>query len=132
MVSEFDDWVSALPKEMEASLTLGETVSTAYWTARKAGWDAETLKFDALAAVRRGAQVGALVGRLRTLSSTRPKGRAGGSGTRVPPPYEPSDRSTATPEQVKERVLLLRTIERERMDPDTAEAAMRALIAAQL
>ena len=131
-MSEFDEWVVALPKSMEASLRVGDVVSTAFWQARRAGWDVDALVFDSLAAVRRGAGTGALVERMRTLATQRPGARQGArSSTPTPPRHDPPPMVTYSASQARERVQLLHRIKRERWTPDEAEAAMVALIAEQ-
>lgn len=70
--SEYRRWVETLPSELHGALMVGDVVPTAFYRARRAGWDFEALVFDSAAAVRRGAKVGVLVERLRTLAQTPP------------------------------------------------------------
>lgn len=78
--SEYRRWVETLPVELHGSLMVGDVVPTAFYSARRAGWDFEALAFDAGAAVRRGGGVGVLVERLRTLAKTPPTVSKQGKG----------------------------------------------------
>ena len=71
-LSEYERWVGEMPENMRASLMVGDVVPTAFYQARRSGWELDALTFDALASVRRGAGVGVLVERFRTLAQTSP------------------------------------------------------------
>ncbi len=124
--SEYRRWVETLPAEMHGALMVGDVVPTAFYRARRAGWDLEALVFDAAATVRRGGKVGVLVERLRTLAATSP------TATRS----RPSDARFA--DRILERFEVANDPDGERrqlwgrimagdLTPDASEVEMRAL-----
>jgi len=65
-------YTEAMPQTWHTDLLAGDTVSTALAQALTAGWSVQQLIDDALAAHRRGAGMGAVVTRLRTLARSKP------------------------------------------------------------
>lgn len=128
-MEEFATFVAAMPREVETNMLASDAVSTAFILARRAGWSVDALIGDAQAALRRADNnVGVVVSRLRTLSTTRPSKRS----DPVPPPRyraEPVDRLPA--DWVRERRALLGYIVSQHLSPDEAETAMRGLIREQ-
>lgn len=136
--SEFDAFIETLPKFMEAQLDQGVATSTAFYTARRAGWGFDEIVYDTLWAIRTGGGPGVVINRLKGLGERKPtKGEraarvdSGMGPTRVPPPYVPEVHPVLDPEHFSKRVQLLYKIKTEKPDPDTAEQWMRDLIASQ-
>ena len=67
---DFAAFVAALPVEHETSL-MADNVSTAYYRARRAGWERDALIGDAFSALKRGG-VGLVVSRLGALAESSP------------------------------------------------------------
>lgn len=67
---DFAAFVAALPLDYETSL-MADNVSTAYYRARRAGWERDALVGDAITALRRGG-VGLVVTRLGSLAENSP------------------------------------------------------------
>jgi hypothetical protein len=142
---DFAHFVAALPRELEPDLILGETVSTPFFEARRAGWPLDQLVADAQATCRRGLDrpVGAIIRRLETLATKQPADRiasvvpihrsrwSAAPGQWCPCTMKPAHRIPVplTGDQAVARHALLR--EAEALDPDTAEQRMAALIASQ-
>jgi hypothetical protein len=77
--SEFEAFVAALPAQHEIAL-MADNVSTAYYRARRSGWEHDQLVGDAQSSLYRGG-VGLVVTRLNSLADNppikRPTGTAG-------------------------------------------------------
>lgn len=143
---DYAAFIAGLPRELETDLATSEKASTAFFTARRAGWTTDDLVGDASHALRRGVGVGGVIRRLESLAQTRPVDRP------VPGKVIPLRRSWAavegewcpcrgdvphrvaaaiTPDQARERMFLLERCVAEDLDPDVSEQRMRELIATQ-
>lgn len=128
--SDFEVYTASLPQSVSAGLVIGDAASTAFYRARRAGWDTEALVQDALAAVRRNGGPGVLVERLKTLAETAPARRSGEVGTRSAPALVKMgvEEYVTVNDPDGERHRLLRKIRAERPSPDEAERWMTELI----
>jgi hypothetical protein len=70
---EFREFISLLPEQYEIALT-SDTVATAFFQARLAGWPTERLAADSEQSLARGG-VGLVVNRLRSLAENPPSKR---------------------------------------------------------
>lgn len=129
--SEFDRFVTALPKELEPQLVDGDTASTAFYQALRAGWEHDVLVQDALSRVRRGGKTGVIITRLRSLAENPPHARSDRRHPWEPPAYVPENKAALPASWVAERRTLLRRIRDEKIDPNRAEALMVALCETQ-
>lgn len=127
----FSRYVAAMPETLEPALVRDDVVSTAFFAALRAGWAEDALISDAQTAVRRGGEVGVLVMRLRNLASHPPVDRTRVKGRPEWQRYSPTEAAYVPPEWVAQRRALLSEIGAAKLDPDAAEAAMKALIASQ-
>lgn len=138
-MSEFEAFVKQLPKAMEMALDDGGTgTSTAFYSARRAGWSFDEIVHDALSSVRRGGGPGVVVNRLKTLAThgrTKETERALRDGgylpTPTPPAFEQEPHPVLSAEHFRQRVQLLYQIKGEAVGPDEAEFRMTELILAQ-
>lgn len=127
----FSRYVAAMPEKFEPALVRDDVVSTAFFAALRAGWPEDALIEDAQASVRRGGEVGVLVLRLRNLAANPPVDRSHVKGRPEWQRYSPTEVAYVPPAWVAERRALLGQIAADRLHPDAAEAAMKALISAQ-
>lgn len=126
--NDFDRFVAAMPRTMEPQFRDGDAGSTAFWSARRAGWELDVLVHDSLGRIRRGGEFGVLVQRLTTLGQHRPtdpKDRP--TSKRQPAPYVNTQRPDVPPSWIAERRQLVRTITREKIPPAEAEKMMQEL-----
>lgn len=128
----FPRWVACMPPSYEADL-MKEHVSTAFFLAVRAGWKPVELEQDAAATIRRGVGVGGVVERLRSLAATgRVKRGSNTPSSPHHPKFEPPPPEVFIPvEWARERVQLLRDIEKTRPSPQVAEEMMKLLIGRQ-
>lgn len=74
--TEFGSYLAALPAQYESQM-LSDTVATAFWKARRAGWSVEQLAGDAVSTLNRGG-IGLVVRRLNDLANNAPTKRTAG------------------------------------------------------
>lgn len=131
--SEFDRFVAALPKSWESQLTVGDAASTAFWQARRAGWELDVLTHDALSRQRRGGLVGVIVNRLNELAKHPPRATTKDHRRAPwePPRFVPQPAVQLPPSWVVERRQLMRKIRQDGVTPEQAEQMMQDLIADQ-
>ena len=130
-MSEFDQFVAAMPRQMEPQFRDGDAGSTAFYSALRAGWELDVLIHDSLQRIRRGGGFGVLVQRLTSLGQHSPTPEAARKATskRQPAQYRPTPRAPAIPpSKMAERRALLKRIRDEEIGPEEAAELMRGLV----
>lgn len=129
MASEFEEFVSSMPKSAQPDLMSNDAASTAFYQARKAGWDATTLIDNAVFQYRRRGAVGLVIFGLRKLAEHPPPAAAPLRRREDPDRWKPEAREALDPGKVPERVQVLRAaLEGKVSEP---EAEMESVIRRQ-